>query len=541
MAIGKFSGVVFSDSSKVSSSESEYAYSISGTSQDFEMTISISDAAVSFLLPLEKLTDDGINGTIFWGDGSTDALSFGVVASHTYSATGTYKVRVVSSTGVGLDTVYGSNFDNPPTSIDAWGSSFNGMGFRTDLGNVTTVRKYPPVNFTNNFWNAPFWDWRSLDSDFTEYGPANLSPPPAGEYYFPFVFCDSFTGIGCENLIDSSATDIQGFFAICPLFNVDISGWDVSNVVVFQYMFQGCTSFNQDISSWDMSSAEECRAMFENCTSFDQDISSWVVSNVSNFREMFDGCTSFNQDLSSWDVTGTGNAASSATGLHGIFENCTSFDQDLSGWNVSFNKTFTSMFQNSGMTHNLNSWNTSSGILFSATFFNCPFDHSLENWNMSSAFSANNFLNNTTISLSNKAKTLVGIMGNNPAVGVSATAVLGTTVFDKSATIGVEGYDGQATYGAWLKATGTPDPTNRASGTNDSVVSNKLIDSSATFTATVVSGCFVENTTAGTFAEVTTVVSDTELDLSDDIFTVVSDAYSVDGGVGWAFSGTSFV
>ena len=156
MAIGKFSGVVFSDSSKVSSSESEYAYSISGTSQDFEMTISISDAAVSFLLPLEKLTDDGINGTIFWGDGSTDALSFGVVASHTYSATGTYKVRVVSSTEVGLDTVYGSNFDNPPTSIDAWGSSFNGMGFRTDLGNVTTVRKYPPVNFTNNFGTRPF-------------------------------------------------------------------------------------------------------------------------------------------------------------------------------------------------------------------------------------------------------------------------------------------------------------------------------------------------------------------------------------------------
>ena len=540
MAIGKFSGVVFLDSSKVSSSESEYAYSISGTSQDFEMTISISNAASSFLLPLEKLTDDGINGTIFWGDGSTDALSFGVVASHTYSATGTYKVRVVSSTEVGLATVYGSNFDNPPTSIDAWGSSFNGMGFRTDLGNVTTIRKYPPVNLTNNFWNAPFWDWKSLNSDFTEYGPANLSPPPAGEYYYPFVFCDSFTGIGVENLIDSSATDIEGFFAKCFLFNADLSGWDVSNVVKFRYMFQDCALFDQDLSSWDMSSAGDCRDMFTRCTSFDQDLSGWDVSNVFDFRNMFSGCTSFNQDLSGWDVTGTG-AGDNTEGLWAMFQDCTSFNQDLSGWDVSLNKSFSFVFENSGMTYNLNSWNTSSGINFSGTFRDCPFDHSLENWNMSNATFVNNFLSNTTISLSNKAKTLVGIMGNTPAVGVSAVGFLGTTVFDKSATIGVEGYDGQATYGAWLKATGTPDPTNRASGTNDSVVSNRLIDSSATFTATVVSGCFVENTTTGTFAEVTSVVSDTELDLSDDIFTVVSETYSVDGGVGWAFSGTSFV
>ena len=104
----------------------------------------------------------------------------------------------------------------------------------------------------------------------------------------------------------------------------------------------------------------------------------------------------------------------------------------------------------------------------------------------------------------------------------------------------MEGYDGQAAYNGFLTLTAPAPASNRTSGTNTSTNTNQLIDSGATFTASVGIGDVVANTTAGTYSEVVTVDSDTTLTLADDIFTSTSQAYSVDGGYGWAMTGTSF-
>jgi hypothetical protein len=144
--------------------------------------------------------------------------------------------------------------------------------------------------------------------------------------------------------------------------------------------------------------------------------------------------------------------------------------------------------------------------------------------------------------IANRAKTVEG-WGTNPLTNTGATAnplFDFSTVFSKTATVGVQGYDGQAAYNGYLKLVAPTPNANRTSGTNTSTATDKLIDSGALFTASVNVGDVVANTTAGTYSEVVTVDSDTQLTLADDIFTSTSQAYSVDGGCGWTLTGITF-
>lgn len=67
----------------------------------------------------------------------------------------------------------------------------------------------------------------------------------------------------------------------------------------------------------------------------------------------------------------------------------------------------------------------------------------------------------------------------------------------------------------------------RVSGANTALVANQLVDTSATFTATVAVGDVVVNTTTYQQAEILSVVSDTVLSLDDDIFTATPQDYAI--------------
>jgi len=103
----------------------------------------------------------------------------------------------------------------------------------------------------------------------------------------------------------------------------------------------------------------------------------------------------------------------------------------------------------------------------------------------------------------------------------------------------VTGYDGQEAYHGFRKLVAPTPNTNRTTGTTTSTTTNKLVDSSATFLTNVQEGDLVKNTTDGTYSYVDSVDSDTELTLGNDIF-VSGESYSVDGGFGWAITGTVF-
>ena len=65
------------------------------------------------------------------------------------------------------------------------------------------------------------------------------------------------------------------------------------------------------------------------------------------------------------------------------------------------------------------------------------------------------------------------------------------------------------------------------SGTNTTLVTNKLVDTSATFSTNIIAGMIVTNKATGLHANVVSVDSDTTITLDSDIFLTTTEAYSI--------------
>ena len=86
----------------------------------------------------------------------------------------------------------------------------------------------------------------------------------------------------------------------CRLFNRDISGWDVSNVINFNYMFWTASEFNQPIGNWDTGSAVSMTTMFAEASLFNQDLSGWDVSSVMDYGGFDHNATSYVLPRPNW-------------------------------------------------------------------------------------------------------------------------------------------------------------------------------------------------------------------------------------------------
>ena len=69
--------------------------------------------------------------------------------------------------------------------------------------------------------------------------------------------------LGYETMVTSSAKDIAGFFGDCSkLTNIDLSGWDTSNVINFTHMFYGLRVNTINIKPLNFTSAEHIEGLF---------------------------------------------------------------------------------------------------------------------------------------------------------------------------------------------------------------------------------------------------------------------------------------
>ena len=113
------------------------------------------------------------------------------------------------------------------------------------------------------------------------------------------------------NCIDTSnITDMSFLFLNINVIidNIDVSNWDVSNVINMEGLFNNCKKFNCDLSKWDVSNVKDMSYMFYNCGNFDCDLSNWDVSNVTNMYTMFEGCSKFKgKGLDNWNVSNVEN------------------------------------------------------------------------------------------------------------------------------------------------------------------------------------------------------------------------------------------
>jgi len=180
--------------------------------------------------------------SIDWGDGSTNLLSSSAQPeiSHSYSAAGSYTIKMTPTTG----------------TVGIKGLRFNDGG---DKLKITNIENWGSIN---------------LDQNSVFEGCANLTCT-APDVPFGFATVPSFLFNGCSSITsldvtrwDTSAMTNVGFMFVdnTNLSDFDPSGWDVSNVTNMNSIFKNCMNIDFSLANWDLSSATNVKFIFRNTT-----------------------------------------------------------------------------------------------------------------------------------------------------------------------------------------------------------------------------------------------------------------------------------
>lgn len=117
------------------------------------------------------------------------------------------------------------------------------------------------------------------------------------------------------------------------LNSVDMSKFDVSEVLDFSYMFHNCGASDFDLSNWKMINATDFKYMFSGNTSLGTvKFGKLNFSKVETFESMFYNCKNLTniEGLENIDVRGCENFEK----MFGYCQSLTNFDLDLSTWQI---------------------------------------------------------------------------------------------------------------------------------------------------------------------------------------------------------------
>ena len=182
------------------------------------------------------------------------------------------------------------------------------------------------------------------------------------------------------NDIDTSKiTDMNSLFYKLDIHNIDISGWNISNVNTMADMFLKCTNFTGEcLENWDISNLIDMSQMFAYCTKFTGNaIENWNTQNIQTMDGLFFNCIKFNANLSNWNVRKVKN-------MKHMFFNCINFEGNgLENWKTTKVNNMCSMFHYcKNFNCNLSKWNVKHVRNFSWMFNGCLkfTGEGLENW-----------------------------------------------------------------------------------------------------------------------------------------------------------------
>lgn len=172
--------------------------------------------------------------------------------------------------------------------------------------------------------------------------------PNNSTYIFSITYEDDELGLS-SNLkeIDLSGFDtsnvkyMTSMFEDClNLVTLDLSGFDTSNVTNMDYMFEGCRSLTRlDLNGFDTSNVTSMIDMFRSCSNLTSlDVSGFNTSNVTNMESMFYDCSG----LTSLDVSDFNT--SNVWDMSGMFACSGLTSLDISGFNTSGVREMDGMF-----------------------------------------------------------------------------------------------------------------------------------------------------------------------------------------------------
>lgn len=234
-------------------------------------------SSTQFALPL--VNGGAYNMTVFWGDGTSSAITAwdSPEVTHTYSIAGTYEIKIKGHcSGWSFDA---AAVDDAPKVLDLkhWGD--------LDMGD----------------WEGAWEGCVNLVVSATDI-PDLSHMTSMGSMFFG---CTSLTTIPNSAFWDTSTiTMLRHLFSQATNANIDVSGWDVSNVTNMFRVFRQC-AFNGDLSLWDVRKVTSLGGMFSGNTAFNQDLSSWQTDALTSMEQTFFNCPTFKKadKLANWNMT----------------------------------------------------------------------------------------------------------------------------------------------------------------------------------------------------------------------------------------------
>ena len=179
-------------------------------------------------LPLNSLNTSPINVSVDWGDSTTDTYTTIGNKTHTYSIAGDYLVKITGT-------------------LIQFGNGATGY---TNPEKLVRVLSFGNIGIT------------SLSGAF--YGCSNLIEIPPS--------------------ISSSITNLDYAFYNCLTLNdINITYWDMTNVINIDYMLYNAQSFDQNIFVWNVPNLTHFEFLLYLATSFKQPISGWLLTYLNLF------------------------------------------------------------------------------------------------------------------------------------------------------------------------------------------------------------------------------------------------------------------
>ena len=130
----------------------------------------------------------------------------------------------------------------------------------------------------------------------------------------------------------SSCTKMAFMFYHCSsLGEIDVSNWDVSSLTDLDHFAAHANLKRRGMEKWNTSSIVNANAAFHNCAEEELDLSGWDVSNVQFFCQMFENSPNLKRikGLEKWNT-------SAGLGFDGMFERCYVLEEvDLSSFDTS--------------------------------------------------------------------------------------------------------------------------------------------------------------------------------------------------------------
>ena len=171
------------------------------------------------------------------------------------------------------------------------------------------------------------------------------------------------------NLRTMDGTNFRYLFCFYGGSELDLSGWDTSNVTNMYNMFYGCDNLTSlDVSNFDTSNVTDMSCMFYSCGSLTSlDVSGFDTSKVTTMNGMFGSCSNLTYlDLSNFNT-------SNVTDMSYMFSWCTNLEKlDIRNFDMNNIEYSNCMFESCRMLHKLRldncGYDTINKIINSANF-----------------------------------------------------------------------------------------------------------------------------------------------------------------------------